>query len=248
MNTALAANSRIHVARKAGMLTYSQTKRRKEACIVDGDEGWAVKSRKLAGGTSCVVTHEVEAWHSGWLWIIWSIKMSVFHLHYTCSYFSPEGITQPPEAQYICVLYIVFILTHTYTCQPIPSLFCEWMSEAEVEGIFQLTDLLLERDKLYYSLMGYSILHILFTCTTHTFLNIHAHTHLCMLIWRAVIGNYRELPEWWICCNTSCWASSASLSLGCGHTVNESVPNLTFCPYVICEQDKSDPGHFCMWS
>lgn len=39
VNTALAPNSRVHDTREAGMLTYAQTKRRKEACIVDGDEG-----------------------------------------------------------------------------------------------------------------------------------------------------------------------------------------------------------------
>lgn len=38
------------------MPTYTQTQR-KEVCVVDGDEGRAMKARKPLGGMSCDVTH-----------------------------------------------------------------------------------------------------------------------------------------------------------------------------------------------
>lgn len=55
-DAALAWDSSIRRTGEVGVPTDTQTQR-KEVCVVDGDEGQAMKARKLLGGMSCDVTY-----------------------------------------------------------------------------------------------------------------------------------------------------------------------------------------------
>lgn len=55
-DAASAQNSSIRGTRESGIPAFTQTQR-KEECVVDGDEGRAIKARKPLGGMSCDVTY-----------------------------------------------------------------------------------------------------------------------------------------------------------------------------------------------